>query len=72
MVDAVFGPVFRYFETFDAIADHGVLSGLPRVAAWRRMLAERPSVRAAAVPDYDGRLRAFLKDRDAHLLRLAA
>lgn len=72
LVDAVFGPVFRYFDTFDAIADLGVLAGLPKVAAWRRALSQRPSVRDAAVPDYDPRLRAFLKAHDAHLLRHAA
>jgi glutathione S-transferase len=27
MVDAVFGPVFRYFDVFDDIADFGILAG---------------------------------------------
>ncbi len=29
LVDAVFGPVFRYFDVFDAIGDFGILSGKP-------------------------------------------
>ncbi|UUZ71898.1 glutathione S-transferase family protein [Polaromonas sp. P1(28)-8] len=36
MVDAVFGPVFRYFDVFDEIGDFGVLADTPRVNAWRR------------------------------------
>ncbi len=72
LVDAVFAPVFRYFDIFDEIADTGVLSQTPKVRRWRAALAERPSVRAAVAPDYGDRLRAFLAARGAHLLRLAA
>lgn len=72
LVDAVFGPVFRYFDVFDAIRDYGVFADVPKVRAWRRALADRPSVRDAVAADYGERLRAFLKARDAHLYRLAA
>ncbi len=72
LVDAAFGPVFRYFDVFDAIADLGIFAATPKVRAWRAALAVRPSVRAAAVPDYGERLRAFLAAHDAHLHRLAA
>lgn len=47
MVDAVFGPVFRCFDVFDGIGDFGVLTGLPRAAAWRGAPAGRASVRQA-------------------------
>jgi glutathione S-transferase len=67
LVDAAFGPVFRYFDVFDAIADLGVLAGKPKVAAWRRALAARPTVRAAAPADYADRLRQFLDAQDSHL-----
>jgi glutathione S-transferase len=67
LVDAAFGPVFRYFDTFDTIADLGILTARPRVAAWRAALAERPSVRAAVAPDYPERLRHFLEAQDSHL-----
>lgn len=60
LVDAVYAPVFRYFDTFDAVADLGILEGLPKVAAWRRTLAARESVRRAVAPDYGARLRAFI------------
>jgi glutathione S-transferase len=67
LVDAAFGPVFRYFDVFDTIADLGVLAGKPRVATWRVALADRPSVRAAVAPDYPERLRRFLDAQDSHL-----
>jgi glutathione S-transferase len=72
LVDAVFGPVFRYFDIFDRIGDFGILGGKPRVAAWRKALAARPSIRAAVAPDYDARLRTFLEARKSHISRLMA
>jgi glutathione S-transferase len=72
LVDAVFAPIFRYFDVFDRIADYGIFSDLPAVRAWRSALAERPSVRNAVGSDYPERLRTFLKAHDAHLHRLAA
>jgi glutathione S-transferase len=67
LVDAAFGPVFRYLDTFDRIGDFGLLAGLPKVSAWRRALAERPSVKAAVAPDYGSRLAAFLAARGSYL-----
>ena len=67
LVDAVFGPVFRYFDVFDAIGDFGFWAGLPRVQAWRVALHSRPSVVAAVQPDYPERLRAFLRARRSAL-----
>lgn len=61
VVDAVFAPVFRYFDVFDTITELGVFDALPKVAAWRAALAARPSVQGAVLPDYDARLRAFLR-----------
>ena len=67
LVDAVFGPVFRYWDVFDEIADFGVFSGLPKVQAWRQALAARASVRDAVAPDYAQRLKAFLRQRHGAL-----
>jgi glutathione S-transferase len=72
LVDAAFGPVFRYFDVFYRIADFGILAGKPRVAAWRGALAARPSVREAVAPDYETRLWAFLAARKSHLARIMA
>jgi len=70
LVDAVFGPVFRYFDVFDRIDDFGVFDGLPKVQAWRRALAERPSVAQAVAHDYPERLHAFLLARRSYLTTL--
>ena len=71
LVDAVFAPVFRYFDTFDEITDFGMLATYPKVRAWREALAARPSVREAVTPEYPELLRAFLKKQDAYMLTLA-
>jgi glutathione S-transferase len=72
LVDAVFAPIFRYFDVFDEVTDLAVFADTPKVRAWRAKLAERPSVRGAVSPDYADLLRAFLVRHDAHLLKLAA
>jgi glutathione S-transferase len=72
LVDAVFGPVFRYFDVFDDIADFGVLAGKPKLARWRKALAARPSVRAAVSADYPVLLRDFLDRRNSWLSRVQA
>ena len=72
LVDAVFGPVFRYFDVIDRIGDFGILAGKPKVTGWREKLAARSSIRAAVAPDYDARLWAFLQARKSHISRLMA
>lgn len=73
LVDAVFGPVFRYFDVFDAIGDFGCLDGLPKLRAWRETLSARASVRDAVAADYPQALRAFLLARGSALsARLAS
>lgn len=72
IVDAVFAPVFRYFDTFDQLVDLGTFDGLPKVRKWREALARRPSVRNAVVPDYDARLRRFLHRKNGLLVRQPA
>lgn len=69
VVDAVYGPVFRYFDVFDAIDDFGFFGGLPKVNAWRAHLTARPSVRDAVRPDYPELLRDFLRGRKSALSR---
>lgn len=73
LVDAVFGPVFRYFDVLDRIDGAAMLADLPRIAAWRERLRDRPSVRDAVAPDYPERLARFLlARRSAVSRRLAA
>ena len=72
LVDAVFAPIFRYFDVFDEFFDLAIFAETPKVRSWRAVLAKRPSVQAAVGPDYPELLRAFLVRHDAHLLKLAA
>ncbi|HJQ60719.1 MAG TPA: glutathione S-transferase family protein [Vineibacter sp.] len=73
LVDAAFAPVFRYFDAFERIGVTGAFEATPKVRAWRAALAQRPSVAAAAAPDYPARLDAFLRARGSVLSeRMAA
>ena len=72
LVDATFGPVFRYFDLFDRLFDHGILAGKPKVAAWRAALAGRRSVAEAVVVDYATRLERFVAKQNGYLAALMA
>jgi glutathione S-transferase len=70
LVDAVFGPVFRYFDVFDEIGDFGILSGKPKLTRWRASLAARPSVKSAVSAEYPALLHDFLKRRNSWMSQL--
>jgi glutathione S-transferase len=72
LVDAVFGPVFRYFDVFDEIADFGILADKPKLKRWREALGVRPSVRSAVGADYPALLRTFIDRRNSWLSGLQA
>jgi glutathione S-transferase len=63
LVDAVFGPVFRYFDVFDDLGEFGLWADLPKVQRWRAALTQRPSVMRAVSQDYPALLRAFVRAR---------
>ncbi len=69
LVDAVFAPVFRYFDAFDRLGFSGMLDGKPKVAAWRKALAARPSVQGAVMEDFPERLMRFLEAKNGVLVR---
>ncbi|KIC38266.1 glutathione S-transferase family protein [Leisingera sp. ANG-M7] len=71
MVDGVWGTIFRYFDTFDAIGDLGLMPAQGRMADWRAAVAARPSVRQAPPEGYPVRLMAFLAARQSYLGVLA-
>ena len=70
LVDAAFGPVFRYFDVFDAIGDFGILAGKPKLERWRGNLAPRPSVKGAVGADYPAWLADFLARRQSWISQL--
>lgn len=69
IVDAVFGPVLRYFEVFEQTGEAGFFDATPKLRAWRSALAQRPSVQQAASPQYPELLRQFLLARNSELSR---
>jgi glutathione S-transferase len=72
LVDAVFGPVFRYFDVFEAAGEDGFFAGTPKVQAWREALVQQPSVRSAVSRQYPQLLREFLLRRGCELSRRMA
>ena len=70
LVDAAFAPVFRYFDVIEGAGGPRFLDATPAVRAWHAALAARPSVKAAAVPDYRERLLTFFAGRRSHLSAL--
>ena len=67
LVDAAFGPVFRYFEVFQMLDLPDCMPDTPQLTRWRQELQSRPSVAAAVGTDYPERLAAFLRARSSHL-----
>jgi len=67
MVDAVFAPIFRYFDILDPAVSHPIFENLPRVSAWRNALALRRSVIDAVGSDYAQRFRTNLREHAALL-----
>lgn len=69
LVDAAYGPLFRYFDVIEQFADFGFFEDAPRLQAWREALRTRPSVRNAVVHDYTERLLRFFIGLDSELTR---
>jgi len=67
MVDAVFAPIFRYFDSLDRAVSQPIFENLPRVSAWRNALALRRSVIDAVGSDYADRFRTHLREHAALL-----
>ncbi|MBU6956927.1 glutathione S-transferase family protein [Pseudomonas sp. CVAP len=67
MVDAVFAPVFRYFDLLSPVVSQPIFDNLPRVSAWRASLASRPSVISAVGDDYAERFQQHLVKQQAIL-----
>lgn len=69
LVDAAFGPLFRYFDLFEKRLDLRLIDDLPRLAAWRARLAADPVVAGAVAEDYPQRLEAFMLARGTEVSR---
>ncbi|MGH8807875.1 MAG: glutathione S-transferase family protein [Noviherbaspirillum sp.] len=73
LVDAAFGPVFRYFDVFDEVSGIDFFVAAPKTSGWRRTLARRTSVQTAVSADYPVLLQDFVIRQESVLgERLAA
>lgn len=72
LVDTVYAPAFRQLDALETVVSTGVTASLPKVSAWRKALAERPSVRDAAPSDFVALYLRRLRDNDAQVLKAAA
>lgn len=67
MVDAMFAPIFRYFDLLGLVVSQPIFDNLTRVSAWRDSLASRPSVISAVRDDYADIFRQHLVKQQAIL-----
>ena len=70
LVDAVYGPVFRYFDAFNSIRNFGFFNALPKVSRWKDNLLNRPSIKQAVPDDYRQQLFSYIKTQDGYLASL--
>jgi glutathione S-transferase len=72
LVDAVYGPIFRYFDVLESIdgIDFDFFANTPKIATWRKVLRLHPSVKNAVVADYHQRLKVFFHERNSYLSTL--
>ncbi len=76
LVDAVYGPIFRYFDVLEVMWAHrisvDVFAQMPNVQRWRQALQQRSSVQQAVAKDYPQQLRLFLEQRQSYLSEILA
>ena len=70
LVDAAFGPVFRYLDVFDWRLGHETIARPDKIREWARALAGRASIRDAVASDYADRLIDFVVAKNSYLGRL--
>ena len=70
LVDAVYGPIFRYFVVFEQYQDFGFFENTPKVLRWREALLSRQSVIEAVLPSYPQLLHEFLLKRESYLTQI--
>ncbi len=70
LIDAVYSPIFRYFEVFDRFTELNTFASLPKCQLWRKALNQRKSVKHAVSEDYPAILIRFLISRDSYISQL--
>lgn len=72
LIDAIYGPVMRYFDMFDALGVENLLGTTPKLAAWRKALLARPSVKNAVAADFTEKMAALIAARNGYIAQKKA
>lgn len=67
MIDAVFAPIFLYYEQITKYKDYGFFEDAPNVKAWGERLLLRPSVINSVPESYQADISRYLKNLDSIL-----
>lgn len=70
-VDAAFAPAFRQLDALETVVPTGLLDNFPKLDAWRRTLAARPSVKEAVPANYVDLYIERLRGNNAQVLKAA-
>ncbi|RUO66346.1 glutathione S-transferase [Pseudidiomarina planktonica] len=70
LLDAVYAPIFRYFDVFESYTNLNTFADLPKCQIWRSALRQRRSVQLAVAENYPDLLVQFLKSRDSYMSQL--
>ena len=70
LIDAVYGPIFRYFDVFDTFVSLNTFNNLPKCRLWREGLKQRGSIQKSVSTDYPTRLIEFLLHRESYISQL--
>lgn len=70
LIDAVYGPIFRYFDVFDTFANFNTFDDFPKCLLWRNALKQRSSIKSAVSNNYSNQLIKFLIHRESYISHL--
>lgn len=65
MIDAVYGPVFRYHQRIAGYKDYGLFEDAPNVKAWGDRLMQRPSIIESVPESYNQDMTDYIKKLDS-------
>lgn len=67
MVDAVFAPVFRYFDVFEKYTQDDIFNNLDKLTKWRKSLKQRQSTQQVVSKNYENELVDFVIRKESYL-----
>ncbi|WP_085905362.1 glutathione S-transferase family protein [Kiloniella majae] len=71
LIDASYGPIFRYVDYFKNHLNYDLLSNLKRTRNWAAHLRNRPSVIRAVPKGYNDQLYKFIAQNNSYLAQIS-